>query len=235
MSARSYTIAAFGAPPSAARSAALSVVLSRVDRWHDVCCSACCPACVPALTRPPPAVRRLSFARCVAAAAQAEPSPAVQKAYLEIYHDVNPRNAVDSNKATSYKRARALLAAPCAGAIIELKTMLTPSASSSNTTFSVRVPLPSSGSAEYRANASGPALVVASVELPECTALVVAAKAMNDPNRLRLGWSFAARWLLVLSTEWGRSPRRRLPLPQPLKGLPKSLNMLSREHLLLSV
>ena len=35
--------------------------------------------------------------------------------------------------------------------------MLTPSTPSSNTTFSVRVPLPASGSAEYRARASGPA------------------------------------------------------------------------------
>ena len=42
--------------------------------------------------------------------------------------------------------------------------MLTPSTPSSNTTFSVRVPLPASGSAEYRARASGPALVMASVE-----------------------------------------------------------------------
>ena len=42
--------------------------------------------------------------------------------------------------------------------------MLTPSTTSSNTTFSVRIPLPSSGSAEYRARASGPALVMASVE-----------------------------------------------------------------------
>ena len=79
-------------------------------------------------------------------------------------------------------------------------TMLTPSTPSSNATFSVRVPLPATGSAEYRARASGPALVMASVE-------------DGSPASLH-----ATRALRVLHAEFDKESTRFARFDLPLPG-----------------
>ena len=78
--------------------------------------------------------------------------------------------------------------------------MLTPSTPSSNATFSVRVPLPATGSAEYRARASGPALVMASVE-------------DGSPASLH-----ATRALRVLHAEFDKESTRFARFDLPLPG-----------------
>ena len=71
---------------------------------------------------------------------------------------------------------------------------------SSNATFSVRVPLPATGSAEYRARASGPALVMASVE-------------DGSPASLH-----ATRALRVLHAEFDKESTRFARFDLPLPG-----------------